>query len=121
MQTPTPDQLREFFRSDIFQAEKVFEENYDLAVEEFYKRFDQIDIIQEDVSPVNPTDEHYWAIANESIEKMEKNLLDNAKAFLDYINRDKYTLTIGQLISAQLNGSLTISPEFLIANDIKTL
>jgi len=37
MQRPTPDQLLEFFKSDIFQATDI---DYDLAVTEFYERFD---------------------------------------------------------------------------------
>ena len=45
MLTPTPDQLRDFFKSDIFQVEKVFEENYELAIDEFYKRFAPAEIL----------------------------------------------------------------------------
>ncbi|MCE7063793.1 hypothetical protein [Dyadobacter sp. CY326] len=36
---PTPDQLRDFFKSDIFQADQAPESNYERAIEEFYRRF----------------------------------------------------------------------------------
>jgi hypothetical protein len=36
---PTPEQLRDFFKSDIFQMEHLEGNNYEKAIEEFYRRF----------------------------------------------------------------------------------
>lgn len=36
---PTPEQLRDFFKSNFFQADQTFEYNYDAAIANFYHRF----------------------------------------------------------------------------------
>ena len=41
MLKPTPDQLRDFFQSHIFQTESGANENYESAIEEFYRKFDE--------------------------------------------------------------------------------
>ena len=52
MNKPTPEQLREFFSSDVFNMEQAFENNnYDLAIAEFYRRFDDENVFQ----PYNST------------------------------------------------------------------
>jgi hypothetical protein len=50
MTTPTEEQLLEFFRSDIFQVERVFEEDYKHAISEFYRRFN--DDVPEEGFPI---------------------------------------------------------------------
>lgn len=39
MLKPTPDQLREFFQSHVFKIERGAKENYESAIEEFYRKF----------------------------------------------------------------------------------
>jgi hypothetical protein len=36
---PTPEQLRDFFKSDIFQVDHLCGDTYEKAIEEFYQRF----------------------------------------------------------------------------------
>jgi hypothetical protein len=36
---PTPDQLRDFFNSEVFHTDHLIEPNYDRAIQEFYLRF----------------------------------------------------------------------------------
>lgn len=38
---PTEEQLLDFFKSDIFQVDRMFEEDYELAIVEFYRRFNK--------------------------------------------------------------------------------
>ena len=41
MLKPSPDQLREFFQSHVSQTESSANENYESAIEEFYRKFDE--------------------------------------------------------------------------------
>ena len=82
MNKPTPDQLREFFSSDVFNMEQTFENNnYDLAIAEFYKRFDDENVFQpynstlilnENEYPVDALPNEYIQDSRQVIKKWEK-------------------------------------------------